>query len=292
MPDWIVKLWISEEGTDEAEQLCVASNDAASATLRANTCRIRPEILLAELLTKGYQVCKATVIPEEITLREGSLPLRSKWFREGLCMMQDPAAMLGAHLLEPMGGERILDMCAAPGGKTTHIAERTRCAATIIAGDSNISRVKLILENIKRLQESNICIYCGDGTVAPFRCASFDRIIVDAPCSGLGTLRRHPDIKWRLQPSDIERCAAKQRELLRSAISLCKNGGIIVYGVCTFTRAETEGVIDSILETKQVLLEDGPEWLNRWKIGRGKYRTKPQRDNMDGFFWTRLRKQS
>ncbi|HOJ32163.1 MAG TPA: 16S rRNA (cytosine(967)-C(5))-methyltransferase RsmB [Candidatus Hydrogenedentes bacterium] len=292
VPTWILEMWIAQLGIEETKQLCQALEEPAPATLRVNTSRIEPKDFLQNLIDEGFPASKETPIPEEVTLLKGSLSIRSKWFREGFCMMQDPAAMLGCHLLEPKSKDLILDICAAPGGKTTHLAEKTGKQARIIAADVHFGRTKLIIQNVLRLNAEGVHVVCANGLTPPFQEKSFDRVLVDAPCSGLGTLRRHPDIKWRLQHEDLENCSTMQERLLRSAISLCKNDGVLVYGVCTFTPAETEKVIDRIIATESVIPEDGPEWLNKWRKKTGIYQTLPHRDNMDGFFWTRLRKQS
>jgi 16S rRNA (cytosine967-C5)-methyltransferase len=199
--------------------------------------------------------------------------------------------MLPPHLLEPRPGQWVLDMNAAPGGKTTHLAALAEGRARIAAMDQRAQKLEWVLENVERLGIEGVAVLCGDGRRAPFR-SGFDRVLVDAPCSGFGTLRRHPDLKWRLAPQDLEELAGIQRELLRSAVDLCKNGGLIVYSVCTFSRPETEGVAEAILKDGRVTPEDGPDWLERWKISWGQYRILPRKDGMDGFFLMRLRKAS
>ena len=228
-------------------------------------------------------------MPEEVTLLEGPPPARSKLFGQGLFLIQDPASMLPSHLLEPKGGEWILDMCAAPGGKTTHIAQLSEGEARVVGADVNPWRCASIAENVERLGVPGVSPICADGLRPPFD-GCFDRVLVDAPCSGLGTLRRHPDLKWRAQPGQVDALAEIQRGLLRSAVGLCKNHGVIVYSVCTFTEEETMGVVDEILASEPVELEDGPAWMNQWKTRQGTYRTLPHEDQLDGFFLTRLRK--
>lgn len=291
-PDWIIDLWMEELGPETAERLCATSNEQAPAALRANTLRIQTEQLRAGLVRAHCLVEKTTEIPEELTVLGGTPATRTRLFKEGCFMMQDPAAMIGAHLLEPQPAERILDLCAAPGGKTTHIAEWSNGLAHIAALDIHPGRLQLVKDNIQRLRTPNVSLVCADGRVPPFETGGFDRVLVDAPCSGLGTLRRRPDIKWRLRKTDLEDLAQLQEHLLRSGIRLCKNGGLIVYGVCTFTKRETDQVVQRVLSTEPVAPVDGAEWLNRWRTGPGTYRTMPHREAMDGFFWMRLRKAS
>ncbi|MBI4560153.1 MAG: 16S rRNA (cytosine(967)-C(5))-methyltransferase RsmB [Candidatus Hydrogenedentes bacterium] len=291
MPSWLVRKWLSEHGSEWAEQLCVASNTQSPVTLRVNLATTSVEQVSTQLARKSCKTTKQTPIPEELTVIEGEFPSRSKLFQEGHFIFQDPASMLPPHLLEPQPGEKILDLCAAPGGKTTHLAQLVHGESPIVALDLRPDKFRLIRDNIGRLGVPGIMCICGDGTRPPFA-PGFDRILVDAPCSGLGTLRRHPDLKWRLRPEDPAELAELQRALLRTAIRLCKNGGRIVYSVCTFTREETEEVVGHVLEHEEVDLEDGPEWLNQWRMERGQYQTLPQRDGLDGFFLTRLRKRS
>ena len=292
IPRWMTSMWIDELGKEAAEAFCKASAEPAPVTLRANQLRSSAEQLMAGLAKTGYRAEKRTAIPEEATVLEGIPPVRSKLFQGGHCFVQDPASMLPPHLLEPQPGEKVLDLCAAPGGKTTHMAELTGGEACIVALDRTTRKLATTAENIRRLDAPGIWLVQGDGKMAPFPEGTFDRVLVDAPCSGLGTLRRHPELKWRTRPEDINRLAVEQQALLRAAIRLCKNTGVIVYSVCTVSQSETEGVLHSILDSEPVRREDGPEWLDTWKNGIGTYQTNPHHDGLDGFFLTRLRKQS
>lgn len=291
MPLWLVALWIEEHGAAVAESLCAASNTQALTTLRVNTLKTSVEELTERLNRAGIKTAKRTEIPEELTVVEGRPPLRSKWFEQGHFILQDPASMLAAHLLEPEPGERVLDLCAAPGGKTTHLAQRAHGEALVVAMDIEYRRLDALLENMARLEMPGISMVCGDGAQAPFR-GGFDRVLVDAPCSGLGTLRRHPDLKWHMTRDALPRLAQLQRALLRSAVGLCKNGGRIVYSVCTFTKQETRDLIQAVVGDGPVRLEDGPEHLDRWRIAQGQYQTLPLNEALDGFFLTRLQKVS
>lgn len=289
MPRWIVDLWIAEHGPELAEALCGASAQPAPVTLRANRLKNTAEELIGHLVKSGYPAAKATPIPEEITLTEGGAPFKSKWFQNGCFMVQDPASMLPAHLLEPEPGDRVLDLCAAPGGKSTHLAEMCNDTGFVLSLDLQWGRLKALTENTARLGLGSVRPICGDGAQPPLS-GAFDRVLADAPCSGLGPLRRHPDLKWHLRPEALPRLAGIQRALLRSGIELCKNGGLIVYSVCTFTRQETIEVIQAVMGECKLELEDGPEWLNTWKTARGQYQILPSSGVMDGFFLTRLRK--
>lgn len=292
IPRWLAESWQSEFGNARAETLCAASEIQAPATLRANTLKTSVEDLADHLRRSGIETQKGTSIPEELTTIGAGLPIHTQWFREGHFIFQDPASLLPAHVLEPQPGDWVLDLCAAPGGKSTHVAQLCQGHAHILAMDNDWRRLHAVRENAERLGIESIHAISADGTRPPIQAARFDRVLVDAPCSGLGTLRRHPDIKVRMSPEIIRRLAEQQRALLRSGVDLCKNGGCIVYSVCTFSRQETDEVVHSVLDDGLVELEDGPEWLSPWKESQGKYRTYPSEGVLDGFFLTRLRKAS
>lgn len=291
MPRWLVEEWIAEFGPEMAESICIASNTEAPTILRCNVLSATPEQLIEGLNRHEPAAEKRTCVPEEVTLLHGMPSVRSKLFQEGWFMVQDAASMLPAHLLEPKPGDRVLDTCAAPGGKTTHMAQLAGGAATIVAMDRHANRLPRISENIARLRMPGIHLVCGDGLALPVA-PVFDRVLVDAPCTGLGTLRRHPDLKWRVTPEGRDELARLQVALLRHAVRVCKNQGIIVYSVCTIPRQETHDVVQAVLETERVVPEDGPEWFEPWKTGTGQYRTHPTAGEWDGFFLMRFRKQS
>lgn len=291
MPKWLIRKWMEQFGDETARRLCEASSEPADAILRVNTLKTTKAELLERLLSSGCLVTDDVPLPNALRVVQGGNLPRTKWFQQGHFFLQDTASMLPALLLEPRAGESVLDMCAAPGGKATHLAELAAGAARIVAMDASRTRLWKVLENLERLETPGIQVLCGDGTRPPLR-GEFDRILVDAPCSGLGTLRRHPDLKWRMTQESIVDLAARQRELLRSAVGLCKNNGIIVYSVCTFTPEETTSVVDSILAEGGLALEDGPEYLDSWKMAQGMYQSLPSSGAWDGFFLTRFRKVS
>jgi 16S rRNA (cytosine967-C5)-methyltransferase len=291
MPGWLVAQWRTQFGDPETEALCMACNEQAPTTLRANLLRTRAETLTAAMNKAGYPAEKRTPIPEEVTLPAGGMPARAKAFQTGLCIVQDAASMLAAPLLDPAPGETVLDLCSAPGGKTTHLAERAGGEARVVALDRSARKLTRLMENVARLETPGVHPVAGDGAAPPFGTV-FDRVLVDAPCSGLGTLRRHPELKYRAQPGDATRLADAQRTLLRAALALCKNDGVVVYSVCTTTPEETDGVVDRVIEDGTAACDDGPAWMDVWKTSTGRYRTLPNRDGLDGFFLTRLRKRS
>lgn len=292
IPAWLVARWTKEYGIERAETLCAVSNEEAPRTIRVNIVRISTVDLAKRLEKKGILTEPVPLVPESLRIVEGPLPTESKAFQEGLFYIQDTASMLPPILLAPKAGERILDLCAAPGGKATHLAELAGGEATIVAADKEPRRLLRVIENAARLQSPGIYPLCADAARPPFAAGTFNAVLLDAPCTGLGTLRRRPDLKWRVLPADPARLADQQRGLLRSAITLCENGGRVVYSVCTFTPEETTGVIEAIKGDGTVVCEDGPERLNPWKTSPGQYLIPPEHPELDGYFLANLRKRS
>lgn len=292
MPPWLVALWIEEHGAKVAGRICEAFERERPQTIRANTLLLPAEALAKRLEKAGSVIHRVNHIPEALRYVDGPPPAKLKLFTSGHYYVQDDASMLPPHALAPAPGDRVLDLCAAPGGKTTHLAALAQGQARVIACDVSARKLRLVHQNAARLQAPGIAAVAADGTAPPFAAGAFTKVLLDAPCSGLGTVRHHPDLKERLRPEAPGELAALQRDLLRTALNLCENGGTVVYSVCTFTRAETEGVIDPILEETGAQLEDGPAWQDRWKIGTGQYRILPEPDGPDGYYWTRLRKPS
>ena len=219
-------------------------------------------------------------------------------FAEGLFQIQGESSQLVAYLLTPLAGERILDACAAPGGKTTHIAEIMDDTGALIALDKSVRGIERIRDNVARLNLKSIEPARADATkeLAGALSVPYDRILVDAPCSGLGTLRSHPEIKWQRQESDIQRLSQLQTRILERVAGYLKPGGVLVYSTCTLTSEENKQLVEAFLaEHKGFELDDAarylPEPARPMVLGRY-FQALPQRDNSDGFFAARLRKVS
>lgn len=229
-------------------------------------------------------------------MRDGCAVDQIPGFHEGLFQVQGEASQLVAYLLSPMPGERILDACAAPGGKTTHLAELMGDSGHLTALDMSESGLEKIRENAARLGLSSIGIARSDVTqeLVGALCGPYDRILIDAPCSGLGTLRSHPEIKWHRAKSDIDRLGRLQSRIVNRLASSLKPGGVLVYSTCTLMRAENEQVAQSFLERhREFELEDAAGYLPEQArtLVRGSYfMALPHRHNTDGFFAARMRK--
>ncbi|MFA5515146.1 MAG: 16S rRNA (cytosine(967)-C(5))-methyltransferase RsmB [Desulfuromonadales bacterium] len=299
LPPWLAKRWLAEFGAEEALALAAAMRQPAPFTVRANTLRIGREPLLEQLRLAGHHAEPTRFAPEGIVLTtRGATPLPGD--REGWYQVQDEASMLIAHLLAPQPGERILDACAAPGGKTTHIAALTANRANIVALDLHPQRIALVNAGARRLGVTGIDARPWDLTssadfIPP---ESFDRILVDAPCSGLGVLRRNPEIRWRRRPEEIAEVTKLQQKILANVAPLLRPGGTLLYSLCTLTPEETTGVLDVFLAAHpQFAIEDGrdfapPHWRELFD-SQGALRTLPHRHGgMDAFFAVRLRRQA
>jgi 16S rRNA (cytosine967-C5)-methyltransferase len=297
LPDWLGRHWLAEYGTGEALALAAAMADAAPFTLRVNTLRSDRQQLLALLETAGQEAATTTFAPEGIVLhRRGAEPLPAAM--TGLFQVQDEASMLIAHLLAPAPGERLLDACAAPGGKTTHLAALANNQAEILALDLHPQRAALVAAGAERLGCRGIAVRSWDLTTSPdfIPPASLDGILIDAPCTGLGVLRRNPELRWRRSAADPARLARLQATILNTAAPLLRPGGRLVYSVCTLTPEETTGVVAEFLAGHPEFSQDDlrPVMPAPWAPlfdPTGALRTLPHRHGgMDAFYAVRLRK--
>lgn len=249
-PLWMVRRWIAEYGMDTAEAMCAANNEPPPVSVRVNTTMISRDELLRQLLESGLEAEASRVSPFGIVVKGGGNLALSSWYSDGYLSIQDESSMLVAEAVAPEPGLKVLDCCAAPGGKTAHMGELMKDQGSILANDLHPHKAKLIADQAARLGLE--CITTGSrdalelaGSLEP---ESYDRILLDAPCSGLGVIRRKPDLKWRKQPEDVDSVAALQGELLQSVSGLLKPGGVLVYSTCTTEQAENSGIIAEFLQ--------------------------------------------
>jgi 16S rRNA (cytosine967-C5)-methyltransferase len=247
-PLWMVKRWTSQFGFEKTKNMCEANLLAPLQSARVNLTRTTREEVLDLLIEEGYQVQGSVFIPEAIQSLKGNLA-HSNAYKNGLITIQDESSMMVAYALDIIPGQHILDCCAAPGGKTTHIAEKLDKIGDVTALDLHEHKVKLIQETAARLGLDNIKAMAIDSRKAGeiFEKNSFDRILVDAPCSGLGVLRRKPDIKYRKSLRDIEQLQNIQQEILEQAAKLLKENGLLVYSTCTVDKLENESTVEAFL---------------------------------------------
>jgi len=214
-------------------------NAAPAVTLRVNPRRTTVEALTAELEGAGAHVERGSLVGDALVVRSIGDPRSLAAVECGRATPQDQGSQAVVAIVAPEPGERLLDLGAAPGGKATGLAQRMNDRGLVVALDVNPGRVRLIRDAARRLGLHSVRPVVADGRALPVGSGGFDRVIVDAPCSGLGVLRRRPDARWRVQPADVTELAILQRELLSSAARSVRPGGRLVYAVCTLTRAET-----------------------------------------------------
>jgi 16S rRNA (cytosine967-C5)-methyltransferase len=298
LPAWIAARWLAALGPEEAAALAQASNAAPPVTARANRARISRDALLARLAPRFPGAAPCVFAESGIVLGHGGAPGGDPDFVDGWFSVQDEASQLVVELLAPERGEHVLDTCAAPGTKTTAIAERVGPEGLVVALDRSARRLALIGRAARRLGLDNVTALERDATqsLADVPGAPFDRILVDAPCSGLGALRRNADARWRVAPEDPAQLAETQAALLASASPLLRPGGTLVYSTCTLTGEENDDVVAAFLARETQLRRSDaatlPAALQPLLDAEGALRTWPHRHGMDGFFAVRMERSS
>ena len=249
LPRWLAQRWLAQYGSEDALTLAKSQLTAAPVTLRVNTLKLSREAFMTHLEQVGIVAEATRFAPEGVILpHAGDLP-RLPGRQEGWYQVQDEASMFMAHLLSVEPGQRVLDACAAPGGKTTHIAALTDNRAEILAVDLHPQRLEVLQRGASRLGCEHIRTLACDMTnrCETLKLQYFDRVLVDAPCSGLGVLRRNPESRWRRQPSDIKVLAETQRQILHQVAELVVPGGLLLYSLCTTTPEESTQVVADFL---------------------------------------------
>jgi 16S rRNA (cytosine967-C5)-methyltransferase len=240
-PDFLVGRWHQTFGVEATDRLCAWDNEPAEVHIRANGLKVT----VGELLRGGTDAEPTAAHPEMLKVK--TLPF--SWIAHGLCYVQDPSTLMACDLLAPLPGERVLDACAAPGGKTSYLAQLMENEGRIVACDLYESRVARLRENLQRLGVRNTQILVHDCMQAgePLEPESFDRILVDAPCSNTGVLRRRVDVRWRLTDEDFIRMPAQQLALVRRTATLLRPGGTLVYSTCSLEPEENDRLVDQAL---------------------------------------------
>jgi 16S rRNA (cytosine967-C5)-methyltransferase len=304
VPEWVAALWWDELGAARTRSLLRAVNAPAESAIRVNTLRAGVADVLAQLpagARSGPWPPGAVIVPGAFDA------FASELFRAGAIMPQSRASQLVAHVLAPRPGERVLDLCAAPGGKTTHLAALMEGRGELVAVERNPQRADGLVRTCRRMGAGFVDVVVGDaavyggggrarvagGVAVAGRAAAFDRVLVDPPCSGLGTLQSRPDLRWRASPARLSDASALQARILRAGAAALATGGTLVYSVCTISRAEGVAVVDRfIAEAPEFVLEDlGATWPELTDAANPRYlQVLPDRDETDGFFVARLRR--
>jgi 16S rRNA (cytosine967-C5)-methyltransferase len=284
-PRWLVARWIARWGADETRQLLVANN--REAPLVARPYHVVREQLEAMLEGAGVTVGDAPLVPDSLVLTAGVGAMTELGaFKQGLFHLQDPASTLVTRYAAISPGARVADLCAAPGGKSLELA---RTASVVFAGDASFVRLARVRDNVRRLDAGNIVPFVGDARFPAVQ--GMDAVLIDVPCTGTGTFRRHPDARWRLRVSDLAVLPAVQRSILRAAAGAVRPGGLLIYSTCSLETEENDAQIESFLS-------DNPEWrlepppegaVPAAVLDAGRLRVLPQRHGTDGAFAARLR---
>lgn len=293
-PNWIIQLWIEEFGEKETEQLCEWFNQPAMLDIRVNPLKRTVEEVESALVRAGVKVRRVPLLPQGLRLIGGTRSIsKLPGFEEGWWTVQDSSAQLVTHLLDPQPEEVIIDACAAPGGKTTHIAELMQDIGTIWACDRVASRLRKVQQNAQRLQLNSIKICTGDSRQLTQFKETADRVLLDAPCSGLGTLHKRPDIRWRQTPEKIKELSCLQKELLEETATWVKPKGFLVYATCTLNPLENERVIAEFLNRHPSWQIQSPPSSSigaAFATTQGWIKVLPHQHQMDGFFMVKLAK--
>jgi 16S rRNA (cytosine967-C5)-methyltransferase len=291
-PRWMVERFVEWFGVESAERLMAANNEAAPNAIRLNLSRGSRAEIIERLRTDGFEIGAPGRAPETLVLN-GAPHFESRAYREGLFHAQSEASQMVVRMLAPQPGATVVDCAGAPGGKATHLAEMVGERGRVIAVDLNPGGLRNARNLAHRLRHRNVEFVCADlSDAAPLAPSRFDYVLLDAPCTGLGTLREHPEIKWRLKPSDPARMAAIQLRMLDNAATLVRPGGAVVYSVCSLAPEEGEAVVGEFLTRHADFEIDrsvAPRVeMNEFIDSRGFMKTRPDLAGLDGFFAARL----
>lgn len=271
-PAWLIERWATAFGLDEAESFATSNNLVPPTAFRVVAKRAEESVVISRLTAADAEVEASSIVDGAWRVSGATSVLRELSTAGGI-YLQDEASQLVANGLDVKPRERVLDLCAAPGGKTTLMADRSGDSAFIVAADVSATRMATVANTMSLHELKSIKPVLLDAVESlPFATGSFDKVLVDAPCSGTGTLRRNPEIRWRLTPFDIDKLAMQQKLILRRAVEMVKPGGRLVYSTCSIEREENEEVIDEVLASDE-----------RFQLVKTR-RTWPQREGCDGFF--------
>lgn len=303
-PEWLAARWIAAYGESAAERICAAGNEPPRASIRVNPLRGTRENAIAMLADAGIEAEASTVSPYGVVARRGGSLADTIGFRDGRWSVQDESSMLVAQAAQPSPGMTVLDCCAAPGGKSTHLAELMHNEGRVIANDLHPHKRALIEQQAERLGLSCIEAVTGDAAELSSRYApaSFDLVLLDAPCSGLGVIARKPEIKWTKSEDDIAAITSIQHGLIDSVASLVKPGGRLVYSTCTIERDENERQIERFLQQHEDFELDA-NWPDELLASlretgavtadfRGDVQLLPSHIGSDGFYIATLRRRA
>lgn len=251
-PLWLVERWVDEFGYEFTEKLCKANNDVAKFTIRVNPIRTTKDKLIGDLLGQGYQVLESEISKDSLIVKNPGSIFKTGEFLAGDFTVQGESSSLVGDVLDPREGSLVLDTCAAPGGKSLHMAEKMGNKGQVIARDIHLHRLSMIEENVKRLGLSIVRVQEHDARILDESLRGrVDYCLVDAPCSGLGTIRKNPEIKYNRSYEDLVELSRLQAEILNTSKDYVKKGGILVYSTCTIGRMENDDIVEAFLRENE-----------------------------------------
>jgi 16S rRNA (cytosine967-C5)-methyltransferase len=294
-PLWLVKSWLDIYGREETIALCQAGNELPPLTLRVNTLKISRQTLEERLRGEDFLCTPTRFSPDGLLLTETPKPIqKTTFFKEGLFRIQDEAAQLVSYLVGSQSGDRVLDVCAGSGGKTLHLAALMKNSGRILALDRDSEKTSQLQKDASRLGVSTIETRTADLNLPLSKelADKFDHVLVDAPCSGTGTLGRNPEIRWRLTPADIQTHSKTQNTILHHAADTVNKGGRLIYSTCSVLARENDDVIRQFLRDHPefTVYAPPPDIPDSLADSRGFFRTYPHRHAMDGFFGAILKR--
>lgn len=295
MPLWLARRWIRSYGYTTASILCEKINQPPDITIRVNTLKAEKKLLIDKLRQVAKNVSLTPVAREGVSFSHPKSAIEAfETFKKGWFQVQDEAAQIVSEYLSPKPFDTVLDACAGFGGKTLHMAQLMENKGQIFAVDTQSAKLEALIQDAKRTGTDIIQTRCLDilNTAIKDFPFYFDKVLLDAPCTGLGVLRRNPDAKWKKNKNDILRLAAQQKKMLNTCANLVKKGGILVYSVCSCEYEENESVIHQFLNKRKDFSIKNSSWPESLITETGFVKTYPNCDNMDGFFAAKLRRKS
>ncbi|MDU1003706.1 MAG: 16S rRNA (cytosine(967)-C(5))-methyltransferase RsmB [Clostridium butyricum] len=290
---WMIRLLIKQYGENVAKKIMSGLNTIPKVSIRVNELNSDYDEVYEKLEEMEYEISEGVICPEAINIKGGKSIENNPLFKEGKITVQDESAMLVAPLLDLKEGMTVVDLCSAPGGKTTHIAEILGNTGKVLAFDLHESKLGLIKENCERLGITNVTTFAQDATKLNAELvASTDRVLLDVPCSGLGIIRKKPEIKWNKKRNDLREIIPVQREIMNNAWQYLKQGGVMIYSTCTLNKEENEENIEWFVnnhedcEVKRIFVGKQDNLV----YSREGMLTVMPNENMDGFFITKLEK--
>lgn len=295
LPEWVIKMWLKAYDSQQVEEICAALNERPEVCGRCNTLKTTKEQLLSYFKNEKVEVKEGHLLEEAFYLKKMDHLQDLSSFQNGLWTVQDESAMLVALIVNPKEGDVILDMCSAPGGKSMHMAALMHNKGRIVACDIYEHKLELIKKNAGRLGITIIEPILQDATLFNEQFVEkFDKILLDVPCSGLGIMKRKPDIRHHRTKEDMEEMTKIQKIIAKNAIHYLKPGGKLVYSTCTISKKENEQIVDFIIQSSNFMLEsiieDIPKGLQKYVENKGMIQILPQMAHTDGFFIACFRK--